>query len=551
MAENTPDSGLEEIPTARVEARPRRRLPLVWIVPLIAVLVGGWLAVRTVLEKGPTATITFRTAEGLEVGKTKIKFKDVDIGVVKGISLLPDHSGVVVKAEFVKSAEDVLVADSQFWVVRPRISGGGISGLGTLLSGAYIGAEFGKSQESRDHFVGLEVPPILTAGLPGREFVLQADNLGSVGYGTPVYFRRLQVGEVTAYRLDEGGGGVRITIFVHAPYDRYVTTETRFWHASGIDVSLDASGFQVQTESLASILLGGIAFGTPPHARPGKRAPALSSFKLSANRVDAYTKEDPRVVRYVLLFRESVRGLQIGAPVDFRGITVGEVVRISLDYDPATERLDIPVEIRYFPDRMRSRLVEKTAPPTPEETKQRLNRWVAHGFRGQLRTGSLLTGQKYVALDFFHHAPEAKIDWDKPIPVVPTLPGGIEELQSTLTRIATKLDKIPYGEIASDLRTALQSLDKMLKDVNALVVRLDSEVAPELKASLEEARRTLSSAEETLTSIRKTVEPRGELAIETRDALREIARAAAALRQLADYLERHPEALIKGKGEKQ
>jgi paraquat-inducible protein B len=202
MAENNPDSSLEEIPAARAESAPRRRLPLVWVVPLIAVLVGGWLAVRTILERGPTAMITFRTAEGLEVGKTKIKFKDVDIGVVKNISLIPDHSGVIVTAEFVKSAADFLVADSKFWVVRPRISGGGISGLGTLLSGAYIGAEVGKSHEPRENFVGLEVPPILTAGLPGREFVLQADNLGSVGYGTPVYFRRLQVGEVTAPHHD-------------------------------------------------------------------------------------------------------------------------------------------------------------------------------------------------------------------------------------------------------------------------------------------------------------------------------------------------------------
>ncbi|MDH3438575.1 MAG: MlaD family protein, partial [Betaproteobacteria bacterium] len=231
MAESAPGSGLDEIPQARAESRPRRRLPLVWIVPLVAVLVGGWLAVKTILDKGPTAIITFRTAEGLEIGKTKIKFKDVDIGVVKDIKLLHDHTGVLVRAEFSKDAEDFLVEDSRFWVVRPRISGGGVSGLGTLLSGAYIGADVGKSLKRREHFAGLEVPPILTAGLPGREFVLRADDLGSLGYGTPVYFRRLQVGEVVAYQLDKDGSGVVITVFVHAPYDRFVTTETRFWQA--------------------------------------------------------------------------------------------------------------------------------------------------------------------------------------------------------------------------------------------------------------------------------------------------------------------------------
>lgn len=547
MAEGVPEAELTDIPEARAESRPRRRLPLVWIVPLVAVLVGGWLAVKTILAQGPTATITFRTAEGLEVGKTKIRFKDVEIGVVKDIKLSPDHTGVIVTAEFAKSAEDFLVADSRFWVVRPRISGGGVSGLGTLLSGAYIGADVGKSEEPREQFVGLEVPPILTAGLPGREFILRADDLGSVGYGTPVYFRRLQVGEVTAYELDREGGGVRITFFVHAPYDRFVTTETRFWHASGIDVALDASGIRVETQSVASILLGGIAFGAPPNAPAGSPAPALSAFKLSANRVDAFTKEDARVNHYVLLFRESVRGLQIGAPVDFRGIIVGEVVGISVDYQPESERLDIPVEIRYFPDRMLFRLREKRAAPAPEESRRALDRWVARGFRGQLRTGNLLTGQKYIALDFFPDAPKAEVDWDKPIPEVPTLAGGFEELQSMLTRIAAKLDKLPYEEIANDLRTALQSLDKTLKGVDQLVERLDTQVAPELKATLEDARRTLSAAEKTLSSIDRTVAPDAALAVEARQALREIGRAAAALRALADYLERHPESLIRGK----
>jgi paraquat-inducible protein B len=509
--------------------------------------VGGWLAVKTILERGPTATISFLTAEGLEVGKTKIKFKDVDIGVVKGIRLSGDHARVIVTAEFAKEADDFLVKDSRFWVVRPRISGGGVSGLGTLLSGAYIGADVGRSAERRTEFVGLEVPPILTTGLPGREFMLSADNLGSIGYATPVYFRRLQVGEVTAYELQEGGSGVTIRIFINAPYDRFVTTETRFWQASGIDVTLDASGLQVQTESLASLLLGGVAFGTPPNAPLGEPAPPDALFKLSANRVDAFTKEDTRVQRWVLLFQESVRGLQIGAPVDFRGITVGEVVRIEVDYIPDQARIDIPVEIRYFPDRMRSLARVSTPELSGETLRSTLDGWVAKGFRGQLRTGNLLTGQRYVALDFFPDAPKAEADWGRPIPELPTLPGGIEELQSSLTRIAAKLEKLPYEEIANELRTALQSLDKTLKGVDTVVQRLDTETAPELKALLLEARGTLSAAEKTLSTVERTVSPDAALTVEARAALREISRAAAALRGLADFLERHPEALIRGK----
>jgi len=550
MAESMPGSGLDEIPQARAEVKPRRRLPLVWLVPLIAVLVGGWLAVKTILAKGPTVTITFRTAEGLEVGKTKIKFKDVEIGVVKDIRLLHDRSGVVLTAEFAKDAEDLLVQDTRFWVVRPRVGGGGVSGLGTLLSGAYIGTDVGKSEERSSSFVGLETPPILTAGLPGREFVLRAEDLGSIGYGTPIFFRRLQVGEVTAYKLDPDGTGVTIRIFVHAPYDRFVTTETRFWHASGIDFTLGASGIRVDTESIASILLGGIAFGEPPQAHASEPAPVDAAFKLSASQVDAFTKEDTRVQSWVLVFNESVRGLQVGAPVDFRGIAVGVVANISVEYGPDRKGINIPVEVRIFPDRLASRSREKVAVPTPKEQKARLDRLVANGFRGQIRTGSLLTGQKFIALDFFPEAPKAEVDWTKPIPEVPTLPGGLEELQATLTRIATKLDKLPYQEIASDLRAALQSLDKTLKGVDRLVERFSADVTPELKGALEDARRTLSSAEKTLSAVEKTAEPRGALAVEARDALREISRAAAALRDLADYLERHPEALIRGKEQK-
>lgn len=550
MAEGAPDTGLDEIPQARAEAKPRHRLPLIWIVPLVAVLVGGWLVVKTILEKGPTATITFRTAEGLEVGKTKIKFKDVEIGVVKNIRLSPDRTGVVVTAQFVKSAGGFLVAGTRFWVVRPRVSGGGVSGLGTLLSGAYIGADIGKSAEPKDEFTGLEVPPVLTAGLPGREFVLHADDLESIGYGTPVYFRRLQVGEVTAYELDPNGTGVRIRIFVHAPYDRFVTTETRFWQASGIDVTLDAAGIRVDTQSLSSILLGGVAFASPPDAPPAEPAPAQSAFKLSANRVDAFVKSDRRIQRWVLIFNESVRGLQVGAPVDFRGITVGEVVKISINYVPSLGRVDIPVELRVFPDRLSSRLRQKLADPTFAQTKARLDSWVARGFRGQLRTGNLLTGQKYVALDFFPNAKKAAINWDAPIAELPTLPGGFEELQATLTSIAAKLDKLPYDEIARDLHAALQSVDTTLKGVDQLVQRLNAETAPEFKASLEDLRRTLTAAEKMLAAAQSTIEPRGALAVEAREALHEVGRAAAALRALADYLERHPEALIRGKEDK-
>lgn len=535
--------GVPEVPDAVAEPARRHSLPLVWLLPVIAIVVGGWLAVRAILEHGPTITITFRTAEGLEAGKTKIRFKEVEIGTVTAITLSSDRSGVVVTAEIAKSAENLIVEDTRFWVVRPRISGGGISGISTLLSGAYIGMDDGNSTAARRSFVGLEVPPILTAGLPGREYALRANDLGSITFGTPVYFRRLEVGEVIAYELDENGSGFNVRVFVHAPYDRFVRQNTRFWQASGIDVAVSASGVQVNTESLSAMLLGGIAFGTPPDAAPPQPAEAQTQFTLFDTRAAAFKREDTVEQRYLAVFRESVRGLESGAPVDFRGIVIGEVSAIEVDFSADRKEVVMAVALRIFPGRLRRLSRDgKHTQTTEAESRAQIDRMVAAGLRAQLRTGNLITGQLYVALDFFPKASKTTVDWSKSPPELPTIAGGLQELQTTLTSIATKLDKIPYDKISGDLRQSLQSLDRMLGGVDTLVRRLDAEVTPEVKQTLAEARRTISSAERTLAAD-------SPMQQEMREALREVARAAAALRALTELLERQPGALIRGKTE--
>jgi paraquat-inducible protein B len=535
--------GVPEVPDAVAEPARRHSLPLVWLLPVIAIVVGGWLAVRAILEHGPTITITFRTAEGLEAGKTKIRFKEVEIGTVTAITLSSDRSGVVVTAEIAKSAENLIVEDTRFWVVRPRISGGGISGISTLLSGAYIGMDDGNSTAARRSFVGLEVPPILTAGLPGREYALRANDLGSITFGTPVYFRRLEVGEVIAYELDENGSGFNVRVFVHAPYDRFVRQNTRFWQASGIDVAVSASGVQVNTESLSAMLLGGIAFGTPPDAAPPQPAEAQTQFTLFDTRAAAFKREDTVEQRYLAVFRESVRGLESGAPVDFRGIVIGEVSAIEVDFSTDRKEVVMAVALRIFPGRLRRLSRDgKHTQTTEAESRAQIDRMVAAGLRAQLRTGNLITGQLYVALDFFPKASKTTVDWSKSPPELPTIAGGLQELQTTLTSIATKLDKIPYDKISGDLRQSLQSLDRMLAGVDTLVKRLDAEVTPEVKATLAEARRTITSAERTLAAD-------SPMQQEMREALREISRAAASLRALTDLLERQPGALIRGKTE--
>ncbi|SAL12863.1 mammalian cell entry protein [Caballeronia choica] len=532
------EPGSPDFPDAVGKPRSRFRVQLVWLVPLVALLIGGWLAVQAILEKGPTITISFATGEGLEAGKTKIKFKDVDIGVVKSVVLSSDHKRVVATAELSKDASSMLVDDTRFWVVRPRISGGTVSGIGTLLSGSFIGMDIGTKTKIRRDFVGLEAPPVFASGVPGREFMLKSDSMGSLDVGSPVYYRRLQVGQVTSYELDADGSGVTMHVFVNAPYDRYVKSDTRFWQASGVDVSLDPSGVKVNTESLVSILIGGLAFQGAPDSVEIAEADALTRFQLFADRTEAMKRHDRIVDTYVFNFKESVRGLTVGATVDFRGIVVGEVTAIYTRYDPVKKEFSIPVEVQFYPERFTSRYENGDKSGRVANDRRSLAEvLVDRGLRAQLRTASLLTGQLYIAVDFFPTAPKAKMDWDKNPPEMPTVPGGLQSLQDSITALVAKLNKIPFEGIGNDLRQTLQTAQTLLRT-------LDTGVAPEARATLVAAHKALDAANQTL-------QPDSEISQSTVDTMRELSRTAASFRALADYLERHPEALIRGKPEDQ
>ena len=322
-----PNNPIPPVPESRAVPKKQTRFSLVWVIPIVAAAVGVWVGVSRIRSEGPKITIVFQSAEGLEAGKTKISYKGVDIGTLTTIRLSDDRKHVIATAQMAPKTEDFLVKDTNFWVVRPRISGANVSGLGTLISGAYIGMEIGNSQESRTDFVALETPPIVSTGVPGRFFVLKTTDLGSLDTGTPVFFRRLQVGEVSSYKLDSDGQFFTVRIFVHTPYDQYVTSNTRFWQASGIDVSLSASGLSVQTQSILSILIGGIAFATPPEVLLMPPAPADNTFILYANRTQAFEPPPRNPQTYQLIFNQSVRGLLPGAPVEFRGIKIGTSYR--------------------------------------------------------------------------------------------------------------------------------------------------------------------------------------------------------------------------------
>lgn len=542
MTDTPQQLNVSEIPDAVVERRRRRSSQLIWIIPIIAALIGISLMITSYLNRGPIITITFKSGEGIEAGKTKIKFKDVQIGEVKAITIAKDRSHVLVTAEMFKGTDGLLVEDTRFWVVRPRISGNSISGLGTLLDGSFISVDAGTSKQPLDAFRGLERPPVVAMDVPGRQFVLHAADIGSLDIASPIFYRRMQVGEVIDYQLDKDGKGVTLKVFVRSPYDQNVKTNTLFWHASGVDLTLDANGVKINTESMLSIMLGGISFLSPDDQGDTRPAPPNSRFMLFANKDEAMKRPDTVVENYTLVFRESVRGLPLRAPVDLRGVTVGEVTRIGVELDPKNKRFEMPVEVQFYPERLRAHYRNRSPRDKPMDSRKLLDALVAHGFRAQLRSGSLLTGQLYVALDFFPKPPPAKIDWSKNPPEFPTITGNMEQFQAALMQIVQKLERIPFEELTGDARKTIQTLDSTLKSADRLFKSLDTTVAPELRSTLEDVRKTLGTAKQTLSAD-------APLQQELRETLRELGRAAQSLRVLGDYLERHPESLIRGKNE--
>lgn len=540
MTENAPSPPPAELPKA-VRAKRWHWSPwLIWLIPIIAALIGGTLLIQSLRARGPSVTLYFKNAEGLEAGKTRIKYKDVDIGTVRKIGLSDDRKQVVVTAQLVKNAEGFLREDSRFWVVRPRIGAGGISGLGTLLSGSYIGVDAGKSEKERDEFTGLDLPPFVLTGLAGRQFTLHADQIGSLDIGAPIFYRHIQVGQLAAYELNADGSGVNLHVFINAPYDRYVTTAARFWQSSGIEFSVDANGAKLSTESLAAIVSGGISFAIPADLPAAPVAPVDAEFTLYGNRDIALKHADTLTKKALVYFDESVRGLTIGAPVDFRGIIIGEVTGIKLDYDKKKEAYTFPVELNLYPQRLESHYRSGTANPTQIDLPRVLDKLIKTGLRAQLKTGSYLTGQLFVALDFFPEAPPFQIDWRRDPITLASVPGRLEELQTIATRIARRLDKVPVDKIANETRAALASLAIALKNANALVQRIEKDITPAAEAALNQAQKTLVSAESVVSGDAPLVQ-------DMRDTLRDVSRAAQSLRDLTDYLERHPESVIRGK----
>jgi paraquat-inducible protein B len=535
MADDPQAPGSEIHPTPRIKAK--RWIPsLVWSVPIAAALVGLSLVVNAWRTAGPRITITFPTAEGLEVGKTLVKYRNVTIGRVTGVTLTEDHDSVLVTADLAKSAQDIATADTKFWVVRPRLGVGWVSGLDTLLSGAFIGAEAGESKTPRRQFVGLDAPPALAHASMGKRVVLHSTDLGSVSLGAPVYFRRLQVGRVIDEALEPDGTGAQLVLFIDAPNDRFVTGSTRFWNASGIDVTLSANGLKLKTQSLASVLAGGIAFESVPAPQGSPVASPPAQFTLYKDEASAMAPADGNAYYVRMRFAQSLRGLSVGAPVEFVGVNIGAVTSIDLDYIAKDQSFPVVVTALLYPHRMGrayDTLVQQGGAESNDKMARLVGQLVVRGLRAQPRPASLLTGQLYLALDFMPRAPKAHFDQASMPLEIPTIRGSIDELQLRLASIVDKLDQLPLSDIG-------RHLDIDLTDVHETLGHVERDTLPTAAATLSALHDTLSNVDHTLASdspLRESIER----------TLSEAQRAMGSVRSLSDYLNRHPESLVRGR----
>jgi paraquat-inducible protein B len=545
------ENDLNDLPQATVARQKHVRISVVWIIPILAAVVALGLAVQSYRNAGPTISIVVKSASGIEAGKTLIKYKDVTIGHVTTVQLSDNYTRVLVRAEIEKDAAPLIVEDAKFWIVEPKVTLSGISGLNTLLSGQFIGFQAGTSQKRARDFIALEVAPVIT-DQPGRRLKLRAATLGSIGVGAPIYYRSLSVGQVEAYQLAADGNSIEATIFVNAPYDKFVTTETRFWNASGIDVTAGANGVEIHTESIVSVLVGGLGFDVPNFLQPGEAVAADTEFPLYQSRAIAMTVPDPIEKHFVLYFDESLRGLVVGAPVTLFGLTVGRVAEVGLDFDSSTLSLRPRVLVTFYPERLRANLSPKQRAAEAKDTstlsdpdRSRLLRHLVEtrGLRAQLQTGSLITGDLYVAFEYVPNAPKAKVDWSRDPLELPVVSGGLASLEAKLNSILTKVDNMPLADMGTGVKNVLGTLNQTLKQADALFARVDSELLPEGTKTIEALHKAIGDADRAL--LGRDSPTAGDL----HDMMQELTDTARAVRVFVNYLQQHPSILIRGKKE--
>ncbi len=558
-----PQPARDEVQPGGAQAQVRRRrFSLVWIIPLVAIGIAIYLGVQALNNRGPLITLTFLTGDGLTAGQTQVRHKAVSLGTVEDIALSHDLKAVDVRVRLNAQGSRIVTDHARFWVVRPRISSGSISGLETLVSGAFIAVDPGDpGGKPKTDFTGLEQPPGVQSDEPGRTYTLQADRVGSLNQGTPIYYRDIPVGEVLGYDIGDGHGPVKVTAFIRSPYDRFVHPETRFWNASGLNVGLGPQGLHVEVQSLQAVISGAVAYDTPKEAWNSPQAADNTAFRLFPDKAEADASGYRERIPLVTYLTSSVTGLAPGASVTVFGIQVGNVTDVKLLLDPRAAQVKVRVAMEIQPERV---FPDQHFPGA--DTNHVMSGLVGEGMRAVVESSNFVTGQKDVALQFVPNAKPAGIAMEGDVIVLPSQAGGLDGIMTSVADVAAKLDAIPFDQIGQnanaliatlnatvggpELKQTLRSVAATMQDVQGLVRSTKTGLDPTLKrlpALASELQATLAHANDVLASTRTGYGDNSQFQRNLEHLMDQANDAVRSVRLLADYLDRNPSALILGR----
>ncbi len=548
MAKATPAKPVVE----KLRGQPSR-FSLVWLIPLAAIFFAVFVLWRAYVDRGPLVEIQFESAGGVEAGETQIRRRDVNVGTVENVRLSDDLNSVIIEARLDPNVASYIDDKTRFWIVNARINTTEISGLNTLLSGAYIEVDWDDTQgEKQNKFVGLTEAPLLTRGKPGRRVTLNAEEAGYIYVGSPVFLRQIEVGSVERRRLSEDGTQVLFDVFVQAPFHKHIYQDTRFYGVSGVEATVNAEGASVRVESIAALFTGGIAFensdsviGQEPIAENGV------NYTLHDNRAaaDDSVFESPEDVkfRYIAEFDGSVKGLRAGAPVEFDGLRVGTVASVSVELPRSSEEQKRVFAVLQFQPRRLGFTDIK-----PAEMLLLMQGFVEEGLRVQLATGNLLTGSLIVKLITDPDAADAQIVVDAdPYPALPTAPSNIEAVTADVETLVSNLAALPLDSLIGAATDLLRNTSNIVSSAD--VKSLPGQISASL-ASIQEATTDLPVMMSALTSASKNADdvlaglsPDSEIYIELAAAARELRIAAKSIAAFAELLEENPNAVITGR----
>jgi paraquat-inducible protein B len=486
--------------TERATITQGRKFSGIWIIPLLALALGGYMVVDNLMNEGPEIEIAFKTANGLEQGKTKVKYRDVDMGMVQEVRLNDNFDGVIATVKLDRQTLPLLHKDTRFWVVTARVGVDNISGLDTLLSGAYIQLSPGTEEESSRRFVGLEHPPATPAGAPGLRLRLNSDRASSVSAGDAVLYKGYKVGRVESMRFDPTDKLAHYEIFIDAPFHELVNSNVRFWDTSGISLSADASGFRVETGSMDTVLFGGMSFGVPEGVKDGDDVAPNTEFRLYASYAEMLENPYKFGTYYVVSFSQSIKGLMPGAPVEFRGIQIGKVERImfkegqGLQRKSGTEGKGAPIPVLIYVEPGRLELPDQEDSITT--LRNAVTRGVSAGLRASMESGNLLTGSKYISMDFFTDTEPASEGTFLEYTTIPTIETGLAQLAQSVNSILTTIDKLPLAETVAGANEAIVTLNKSLDSLHTI---LDNQNTQQLPVQLDKTLQDLQEAVDSLT----------------------------------------------------